>query len=78
MTRNFTGEQTTQDVKDEIITNAQGREDSLGSHLTVPSDQLFVASIRVGPAATTVGSLNTSSETKSSYHFHGVTPFATF
>lgn len=43
MTRNFIGEQTTQDVKDEIILFGQGREHSLGSHLTVPSDQLFVA-----------------------------------
>lgn len=31
MTGNFIGEQTTQDVKDEIISFAQGREDSLGS-----------------------------------------------
>jgi hypothetical protein len=39
VTRNF----TTQDVEDKVILYEQGREDSLGSHLTVPSDQLFVA-----------------------------------
>lgn len=76
MTGNFIGEQTTQDVKDEIISFAQGREDSLGSTPNSPQWPAICGVIET--SCHNYRFFEFLKWNQSFYHFQGMTPLATF